>query len=189
MRQVLRCSLIYHKLDGAWTILHADPPSCNPNGSCNLLADPVVHVAMQRPQCQAQPAAVYNRREPPPRPAVCGVDDGGDGGLCPAAVSSPQDQPPQRMPAPASSPPRWQSAFGSIIQTGSDCLECADRQLVSDIQVCQVAAWISPPAARFETSLPCTLRIGMLWLVACPVVPQLCLPKSSSSTGPGSKCS
>ncbi len=88
---------------------------------------------MQRPRCQVQPVAVYNQREPPPRPAICGVDYSNDG-LCPAAVA-PQDQPPQRMPAPASSPPRWQSAFGSIIQSGSDCLECADRQLVSDIQV------------------------------------------------------
>ncbi len=88
---------------------------------------------------------MYNRREPPPRPAICGVDYSGDG-LCPAVVA-PQDQPPQRMPAPASSPPRWQSAFGSIIQSGSDCLECADRQLVSDIQVGSISA------ARFPLSI------------------------------------
>ena len=87
----------------------------------------------QQPRCRSQPVATYNQRDPPPRPMTCGAGPGGDGSVCPG-MAVPRD-PPLRMPVPATAPPRWQSAFGPMIHSSAECIECADRQLVSDLQV------------------------------------------------------
>lgn len=92
-------------------------------------------------QCERQPDAVFNPRDPPPAP-VCGSGGAGGGdATCQAGVASPatsaQQPPKEPPPRAAAGGAGWRGPWGGgglfPDPSPAGCQECADQQLASDL--------------------------------------------------------